>query len=692
MQDRLVALARAFWPGLDEDNLAERMTAARIVLTLLLLAPLAVVGVIWLVLETDLEAARRLWWLLLAHATLTPLFIWLSFYLSTEVRPGMLITISTSLNELVNWSFALVIGPTALWVPLIWDVITQGYSLVRAPTTSGRASALPNLLYNVASTTFAVLVALGVYRNAGGRFPLTGFGAEALQPALVASLTLIIMQVLVAVPLLVVFLSRAFETETMRRSSYLMATVPPLAVAVLTEPFGILMAGVYTTGGPGPFFALLVMVLLGSGAVNAFSAAVERARRRSAEMEKLEGLAQEILKTPPDIYMLPDLLGQHMPGLFIYSEVALRDLQIGLTLYQSEGSPALPEEAWDSIEALDAPQVILPGDVLPWEEEPSKNGTLIVPVLLTGDQRPRAALVVSRQADARNCAELLPAALSLASQIASFYQAVAAYEQMIASQRTTQELLVAGEIQRSFLPQTLPRTESLKDWQISATIQSAHETSGDFFDLIPMWDGRLGVVIADVADKGLGAALYMAISRTLIRTYASDYSSRYPDSYAEYPDRVLNTVNKRIMEDTHNDLFVTVFYGILCPHTNTFTYANAGHNPPLLLRRLGRGNGPLALTRTGIPLGVLEDTRWDRRRTPVEPGDVIVLYTDGITEAENSDGQQFGEARLRAVIEANRTQPAGRLREAIIDGVRRFQGGAPQFDDITLIVIKRPAH
>jgi NarL family two-component system response regulator LiaR len=246
-------------------------------------------------------------------------------------------------------------------------------------------------------------------------------------------------------------------------------------------------------------------------------------------------------------------------------------------------------------------------------------------------------------------------------------------------QQVGQELALAGQIQASFLPEGLPE---MAGWQFAAMLEPARETSGDFYDYIPLPNGRLGLLVADVADKGMGAALYMALSRTLIRTYAVEYDAQ--------PDLVLGAVNRRILMDTHADMFVTVFYGILDPVSGELTYCNAGHNPPYLLS--ARDGGTIQeLGNTGIPLGIFEETTWQQNAVQLAPGDTAVLYTDGITEAQDRQESFFGEERLLEVARANLGHSAQGINEALIREVREFVGDAPQFDDITLMVIVRDA-
>ncbi len=244
-------------------------------------------------------------------------------------------------------------------------------------------------------------------------------------------------------------------------------------------------------------------------------------------------------------------------------------------------------------------------------------------------------------------------------------------------QTVAQELALAGEIQASFLPDALP---NIAGWQLAATLEPARETSGDFYDLIPLSNGRFGLVIADVVNKGMGAALYMALCRTLIRTYAVEHDTQ--------PDLVFKAANRRILLDTHTKLFVTVFYGVLEPTTGLLTYCNAGHNPPYLLT--DQNKGPVqALRRTGMPLGIFNEVTWEQKSVQLAPGDVLVLYTDGIPEAQNRKEAFFGDERLQELIQSNQGRSAQEIQAALLAEVREFRGGASQDDDITLMVVIR---
>ena len=261
--------------------------------------------------------------------------------------------------------------------------------------------------------------------------------------------------------------------------------------------------------------------------------------------------------------------------------------------------------------------------------------------------------------------------------LASTIQQAEVYEQSLDFQSITQELRLAGKIQASFLPNKFP---PIAGWQLAVTLLPARETSGDYFDVIELEDGRLGILIADVADKGVGSALYMALSRTLIRTYAEEYDAD--------PEVVFFAANNRLLKDARANLFITTFYGILDPSEGILTYCNAGHNPPFLIRET-ENETVESLTRTGIAMGIEEDTTWYSETVAIEPGDIMVFYTDGIPDAQDQDGNFFDDERIIDIARTNMDRLAHEIQSSIIDEVQNFAGNIPQTDDITLMILVR---
>jgi sigma-B regulation protein RsbU (phosphoserine phosphatase) len=246
-----------------------------------------------------------------------------------------------------------------------------------------------------------------------------------------------------------------------------------------------------------------------------------------------------------------------------------------------------------------------------------------------------------------------------------------------ANAKMVKELALAGEVQASFLRRALPK---IPGWQLTVTLHSSRETSGDFYDIDLLPNGRLGLLVADVVDKGAGAALFMALSWALFRTYALEFPTQ--------PEFVLDAVNKRILEDTHAKQFVTAFYGILEPATGNLVYCNAGHCPPFLIN-FNNQDEFKQLIRTGTLLGIFEDQTWAQGIAQLDPGDLLVLYSDGITEARNVEKCFFGEDRLMKSVRERIGDSAQEIHDGILGDLHGFMGEVSQSDDIALSVLKR---
>ncbi len=246
--------------------------------------------------------------------------------------------------------------------------------------------------------------------------------------------------------------------------------------------------------------------------------------------------------------------------------------------------------------------------------------------------------------------------------------------QVVAREHLEAEIDVARQIQRSFVPDSLPQPAG---WELAAKWETARQVGGDFYDAIPFEDGDLGLFIADVSDKGVPAALFMALTRTLFRVAATELPS---------PADVMRRLNDLLMPDTRQGMFVTAVYARLDPQNGAFTYANSGHNPPLWIRADGSIE---RLTRTGMALGVVAGTTRAERAIELAPGECVLLYTDGLTEAFSPDGELFGEVRILETIRRSDCRSAQDLLQAIDRALADFIATQPLADDLTMMIVRR---
>ena len=240
-------------------------------------------------------------------------------------------------------------------------------------------------------------------------------------------------------------------------------------------------------------------------------------------------------------------------------------------------------------------------------------------------------------------------------------------------ERIEQELRVARLIQQTLLPKDLP---AIDGWQLAAYYQPARAVGGDFYDFLPFVDGRLGIVIGDVTDKGVPAALVMATTRSILRTAAQEGEAA--------PGAVLARANDLLFPDIPPKMFVTCLYGILNPRTGALVYANAGHDLP----HQRQEGGAVELRATGMPLGLMPGMSYEERETLLAPGDSVLFYSDGLVEAHNPQNEMFGFPKLMALMsDWTDTTP---LIERMLDELAAFTGvGWEQEDDVTLVTLQR---
>ncbi len=241
--------------------------------------------------------------------------------------------------------------------------------------------------------------------------------------------------------------------------------------------------------------------------------------------------------------------------------------------------------------------------------------------------------------------------------------------------RLSRELELAHDIQKTLLPQEVP---ALEGYELAYRWRSAREVGGDFFDFIRLSPELLGLVIADVSDKGIPAALYMMFARTVIRTVA--FSGRDP---AE----ALERANTLILSDSASDMFITANYGVLDIKTHRLVYSSAGHN--LALHAPAVGAQLNDLTAGGLALGIIDDIELEQKTVDLEPGDVVLFYTDGAIDTLNPAGEEFGDERLAELLARHKAEPAEAIAAAIDAAVHTWAAGESQYDDFTLIVIRR---
>jgi serine phosphatase RsbU (regulator of sigma subunit) len=264
----------------------------------------------------------------------------------------------------------------------------------------------------------------------------------------------------------------------------------------------------------------------------------------------------------------------------------------------------------------------------------------------------------------------------LANQAAIAIEKARLQQEALQQQRIVEELSVAQQIQLSLLPEAPP---TVPGWDFAAYYRPARQIGGDFYDFfdLPSKASEWGIIIADVADKGVASALYMALSRTVIRTTA--FTGRSPAS-------ALMRASDLILSDSQSDLFLSALYAKLDTDTGRLIYCNAGHNPGLWFHAATAEFEEL--TTPGIILGAFEDIELEEKRVDIAPGDLLVLYTDGVTETIDPDEQEFGVPRLCSVVASLADTSARQILEGVVDAVDTFGKGAPPFDDLTLVVVK----
>lgn len=305
--------------------------------------------------------------------------------------------------------------------------------------------------------------------------------------------------------------------------------------------------------------------------------------------------------------------------------------------------------------------------------ETLKIGAVIALPLVANNEVVGALIVDEIEARRAHNPRILDILNGIANQAAIAIERARLQRAEIEQQRIATELGVARNIQQGFFPESLP---DLAGYEVAAIWEPARQIGGDFYDFIPIDNDRMGIVIADVADKGIPAALYMALSRTTMRLVAT----RDPS-----PSVALQRVNTAILDTTYSDLFVSVYYAVLDLASHQITYASGGHG--LALKASERGI--TFLRGRGTVLGIFPTIHIEEHTAELAPGDYFILYTDGVCDAVNEDMEDFGEGRLSATILKNLGLPAQEILKQIHAEVRAWEGIDTSFDDFTLVVVRR---
>jgi serine phosphatase RsbU (regulator of sigma subunit) len=680
----LLRLTSHVWPELENRSLERQVIGIGEVLIAFYAIPLAAAGLIWLFFLTDINWIRQNSGMFLLIAALIVIFNQLGFFLIIELRRNRYGSADGSLTGIPLWSGVLLFGPTILWLPIIWTLYQFITNWSRTNSKTARWGQTRTLALNLTSDTLVPLLAFKVYTAIGGQYPFTDLNAANIILAAGLFITYFIFYTVLWIPYLG-YHAWAQQLITGEKEIRPILTFFFLAIGLpqIANPFAILSAGLYAKNGLWVFLFFMAGMVVVAYLSRRLGWLAESSRQSFRLLEKLERLSRSIIDAPPDVENLPEILEEHITNMFPAGRLVVwifpEDVMVK---FPADWQPDL-SKIWPWLLDQDQGVVFLAGDDLPWLENQSEhNPTIVAPIMEVESSQTFGGIylelhTLAQPWNRQALKNLCPAIQALSAQIASAINQTKAYQQVLELNRVNEQLKLAGDIQASLLPYSFP---AMSGWQLAVTLDPAGETSGDFFDIIPLEDGRIGFLIADVLDKGLGPALYMTLSRTLIRTYATEFNLQ--------PDLVFFATNERILRDTRANLFVTVFFGIINLETGEMTYANAGHNSPYIISSQNDCE-PIPLEKTGIPIGIDEETTWTSENIQMHPGDVLVLYTDGVPDAQNTSGEFYREASLVEVIRQNLGQTAEALQKSILESVYEFVGDAPPFDDITLMVILR---
>ncbi len=471
------------------------------------------------------------------------------------------------------------------------------------------------------------------------------------------------------------------------------------------------LIGMITLGREDPDFykdqhARLAMVFAAQAAIALNNAGLfDETQKRNSELAIINSV-QEGLASKLDMQAIYELVGEKIRDTFEAQVVSIdtydQATQLLHSRYYFEGDRSFSGTAYTSFGfrkyvVENQKPLVINSDMAYWIQEygnPVNLGTqpksaIFVPMILGGEAIGVLSLQNNDHENAFMEADLrllttLANSMSVALENARLWEQEKRYRKAL-----ERELEIGREIQAGFLPETLPHVEG---WEIAASLNSAREVAGDFYDAFEFPNGNIGLVIADVCDKGVGAALFMTLFRSLIRAAANlDYFEHTGMLDAAYSaearlQSAISLTNNYIAE-THGEsgMFATLFFAILNPHDGRLFYINGGHEPPFIIRP---GNTMERLYKTGPAVGVIINGQYDLAQTHLQAGDMFVAFTDGVPDCRNPHGEFYGRRRLANFLQNTGGSPLD-LVNAIKADLHQYIAGGTQFDDITLMAVKR---
>jgi sigma-B regulation protein RsbU (phosphoserine phosphatase) len=273
--------------------------------------------------------------------------------------------------------------------------------------------------------------------------------------------------------------------------------------------------------------------------------------------------------------------------------------------------------------------------------------------------------------------------MTVAAQLALVIENSRLLERIVAEEKLRRELALAAQVQQRLLPTEPPISGTL---ELAGICHPARGVGGDYYDFLPFDNQQIGIAIADVAGKGMAAALLMSTVQASLRSQALVHNDATPPSHAL--TRLVASMNLLLCRSTQGSNYVTFFYAQFDERTRRLTYVNAGHNPPFLLRHDPTAERWVSLSTGGLFIGAFDHLQYEEETLDLRSGDVLVAYTDGVTEALDVAGEEFGEERLQAALTEAAHLNAQQIRESVSQQVREWCAGAPQYDDLTFLVMK----